>query len=172
MGYSRGSWCWKTWLKCCFRAVSVIRGRAASSWWFALWRTTRLRWMAAGGSLFPLWFKGLVVGDLYGFRIGGRRGVVVEGVPLVLSSFSWCSSSCVGNNEQERKHCDSGTPDGTRPKTMQARPKTMKSIMKNKASRTSPARVTYADVVRKGKANKSPTNEFRAHSLETIKTVN
>ena len=78
----------------------------------------------------------------------------------------------VGNNEQERKHCDAGTPGEARPKTMKARPKTMKNTMENKASRTSSARVTFADVVRRGKANKSPTNEPRAHSLETIKPVN
>ena len=112
---------------------------------------------------------------LQGALFNKFRDVLLGHKPISTLQTHDVPTSCeerVGNNEQERKHCDSGTPDGTRPKTMQARPKTMKSIMKNKASRTSLARVTYADVVRRGKANKSPTNQSRAHSLETIKPVN
>ena len=77
----------------------------------------------------------------------------------------------VGNNDKKRIHCDERTPDETRPKLINARPKTMKNTMGKKAGGTKPARVSFADVVRFGKANKSPTNEAKAHSLETIKSV-
>ena len=81
------------------------------------------------------------------------------------------SEERVGNNDKKRIHCDERTPDETRPKLINARPKTMKNTMGKKAGGTKPARVSFADVVRFGKANKSPTNEAKAHSLEAIKSV-
>ena len=81
------------------------------------------------------------------------------------------SEERVGNNDKKIIHCDERTPDETRPKLINARPKTMKNTMGEKAGGTKPARVSFADVVRFGKANKSPMNEVRAHSLETIKPV-